>query len=218
MNPLRLVELAVIASKEIDSQCTISSPASCRWQTGPRTDPERLITFLTSLSTRLPESTSPAAHVLHIASRARARLLFGDTDGTRTDLDDAQRTLDGLGTVEPRVNAAYYGVRADLHKARAEYGPYYRHALLYLACVTLADLPADERRVRAHDLALAALLGDSIYNFGELLVHPILGELAAAPEHVWLRDLLLAFNEGSIGKFEALAPRFPAEVRAPGPT
>jgi hypothetical protein len=33
----------------------------------------------------------------------------------------------------------------------------------------LADLSAEELVARAHDLALAALLGDSIYNFGELV-------------------------------------------------
>jgi 26S proteasome regulatory subunit N9 len=182
--------------------------------THARTDPETLLKFLTALSERVPEATSPGAHVLLLASRARARLLFGDTDGARTDLDDAARALDALGSAPPAVNAAYYGVRADLHKARAEYGPYYRAALLFLACVALSELPADERAMRAHDLALAALLGDSIYNFGELLVHPVLGEL----REPWLRDLLLAFNEGAIGKFEALAPRFPAEVpRTHGP-
>jgi 26S proteasome regulatory subunit N9 len=69
-----------------------------------------------------------------------------------------------------------------------------------------------ERALRAHDLGVAALLGDSIYNFGELLMHPILDALDGSA-HEWLKKLLLTFNEGSIGKFEALAPLFPKEVR-----
>lgn len=42
------------------------------------------------------------------------------------------------------------------------------------------------------------------------LMHPILDSLTAT-QHEWLKRLLFTFNEGSIGKFEALAPLFPKE-------
>jgi 26S proteasome regulatory subunit N9 len=85
-----------------------------------------------------------------------------------------------------------------------------------------------DRVERAYDLSISALLGDMIYNFGELvslyayfallnypltcliksqLMHPILDSLTGT-EHDWLRSLLFAFNSGDIGKFEALAPHF----------
>lgn len=70
----------------------------------------------------------------------------------------------------------------------------------------------DERLMRAHDLSVSAFLGDAIYNFGELLMHPILESLNGTT-HEWLKRLLFTFNEGNIGKFEALAPMFPREVR-----
>lgn len=90
----------------------------------------------------------------------------------------------------------------------------------------------EERLLRAHDLGISAFLGDTIYNFGELvsslhialllrarcltifpqLMHPILDALDDTP-HEWIKKLLFTFNEGSIGKFEALAPLFPKEVR-----
>jgi len=109
------------------------------------------------------------------------------------------------------VHAAYYSVSADYYKARAEYVPYYKNSLLYLACVNPEeDLSVEERATRAHDLGVSALLGETIYNFGELLIHPILGSLDGSP-HVWLKDLLFTFNEGNIGKFEALGPQFPRE-------
>ena len=48
--------------------------------------------------------------------------------------------------------------------------PYYKNSLLYLACIDPAkDLTPPERVLRAHDLGLAAFLGDAIYNFGELV-------------------------------------------------
>lgn len=55
-------------------------------------------------------------------------------------------------------------------QAKAEYAPYYRNSLLYLACVDPAtDMSTEERLVRAHDLGVSAFLGDTIYNFGELV-------------------------------------------------
>lgn len=44
-------------------------------------------------------------------------------------------------------------------------------------------------------------------------MHPILDALDGTP-HEWIKKLLFTFNEGNIGKFEALAPLFPKEVRA----
>lgn len=83
--------------------------------------------------------------------------------------------------------------------------------------------------MRAHDLAIAAFLAETIYNFGELvctvdrlclphahddplqLMHPILDALDNTPV-TWLKKLLFTFNEGNIGKFEGLSPLFPQEV------
>jgi 26S proteasome regulatory subunit N9 len=45
-------------------------------------------------------------------------------------------------------------------------------------------------------------------------MHPILDALNGTP-HDWIKKLLFTFNEGNIGKFEALAPLFPQEVGFP---
>lgn len=111
-------------------------------------------------------------------------------------MDSAWKVLDQLSGVDNAVNAAYYGLAADYYKvtslisqeiagmgvymmltmtpfdlqAKAEYAPYYRNSLLYLACVDPAtDMSPEERLVRAHDLGISAFLGDTIYNFGEVV-------------------------------------------------
>lgn len=43
------------------------------------------------------------------------------------------------------------------------------------------------------------------------MIHPILDALDAS-EQAWLKELLFIFNEGNIGKFEALGPRLGQEV------
>ncbi|EMD35192.1 hypothetical protein CERSUDRAFT_116660 [Gelatoporia subvermispora B] len=192
LNQLRLVEMGVKVAVEIDNPATH-------------------ITFLTDLLSRVNTEKAPEAHVLLLARLAHAKLLYGDLEGTKADTEKAWSILDELSGVENSVNAAYYHVAADYHKTKAEYGPYYRNSLLYLACVDPAkDLTQEDRLLRAHDLAISALLGDSIYNFGELLMHPILDALDHTA-HDWLKKLLFIFNEGNIGKFEALSPVFTHE-------
>ena len=152
------------------------------------TDPQVHLAFLTSLLSRIDTKTSKEAHVLLLASIAHAKLLYGDLEGTKSDMDAAWKILDTLEGVDNGVNAAYYNVGAyyykvgtlflvpincvlmSFFKAKAEYAPYYRNSLLYLACVDLEkDMSPEERLTRAHDLSVSALLGDTIYNFGELV-------------------------------------------------
>jgi 26S proteasome regulatory subunit N9 len=193
INQLRLAEMAVKVAREIDN-------------------PQVHLALLTSLLSRIDTATSKEAHILLLASIAHVKLLYGDLEGTKSDMDAAWKILDSLEGVDNGVNAAYYGVGADYYKAKAEYGPYYRNSLLYLACVDLEkDMSPEERLIRAHDLSISAFLGDTIYNFGELLMHPILDSLNGT-QHEWLKKLLFTFNEGNIGKFEALAPLFPKEA------
>jgi 26S proteasome regulatory subunit N9 len=89
------------------------------------------------------------------------------------------------------------------HQAKNDFAAYYKNALLYLACVDLDDLSDNERKSRAYDLSISALVSDSIYNFGELLLHPILDSLTSTPQ-AWLRDLLFAFNRGDLRAYEVL--------------
>lgn len=102
------------------------------------------------------------------------------------------------------MHAAFYRVNADYYKQKQDFAAYYRNALLYLACIDLATLSTSDRQSRAHDLSIAALVSETIYNFGELLLHPILDSLTGTP-HAWLRELLFSFNRGDLGAYDILA-------------
>ena len=90
-----------------------------------------------------------------------------------------------------------------MFQSKLDFASYYRNALLYLACIDEKDLTPAERKSRAYDLSIAALISDTIYNFGELLLHPILNALIA--DDAWLRDLLFAFNRGDLAAYDVLA-------------
>ena len=54
--------------------------------------------------------------MLLLATIARAKLIFGDIEGTKADMDAAWKVLDELSGVDSGVNAAYYSIAADYYK------------------------------------------------------------------------------------------------------
>lgn len=125
-------------------------------------------------------------------------------DEARKHLDQCEQILDTFDSVESIVHASFYRVSADYYQAKHEFASYYRTTLLYLACIDLESLPIEERQRIAYDLSVAALVSESIYNFGELLLHPILDTLKDT-QHSWLRDLIIAFNRGDLRAYDVLA-------------
>jgi len=117
------------------------------------------------------------------------------------------------GVMDARVYAAYYQAHYELAKLRGNPQEYYSSALLYLTYTPLSDLSQQAQQSLASDIGLAALLGANIYNFGELLQHPILASLEQS-EYNWLPALLRAFNNGSIADFN----RIYGEVKGKYPT
>ncbi|EME39845.1 hypothetical protein DOTSEDRAFT_74671 [Dothistroma septosporum NZE10] len=165
-------------------------------------DNERLA-FLSALATRVDKPASQDAHVYALTSVANTRLNLTRTAEVRKDLDKCEAILDTFDSVETEVHANFYRTSALYYQSQHDFAKYYRTALLYLACVELKDQPESERHRIAYDLSIAALVSENIYNFGELLLHPILDSLNKT-EHSWLRDLLFAFNRGDLQAYNIL--------------
>ncbi|KAM5443352.1 26S proteasome regulatory subunit [Microsporum ferrugineum] len=185
INQLKFVTLGLMAS----TQCS---------------DDQERLSFLASLANKVDKPESKDAHVYAIADVASVKLRLKDFEGARKDLDASQAVLDMFDSVENVVHAAFYKVNADYYHAKLEFASYYKNALLYLACIDLQSLAPEHRVARAYDLSVAALVSDTIYNFGELLLHPVLDELKDTP-HAWLRELLMAFNRGDLSAYDVLA-------------
>lgn len=81
-----------------------------------RSDPSDYIGFLTDIVSRIDKDKSQEAYVLLLATIARAKLIFGDIEGTKADMDAAWKVLDELSGVDSAVNAAYYSIAADYYK------------------------------------------------------------------------------------------------------
>uniref|UniRef100_A0A060T8F6 ARAD1D03234p n=1 Tax=Blastobotrys adeninivorans TaxID=409370 RepID=A0A060T8F6_BLAAD len=186
INQLSLVRFALAAS----NQCSDTTEA---------------LGFLESIATKVEgKKDSADAHVFSQIEIARVKLKLNKLDDARDLLQQSQKALDALDSVDPVINASFYSVASEYYKAKADFSSYYRNALLYLACIKLEELSTVQQQQLAYDLAVAALLGDKIYNFGELLLHPILESLKGT-EYSWLYDILFALNAGDVEAFEGLS-------------
>ncbi|KXJ90645.1 hypothetical protein Micbo1qcDRAFT_135870 [Microdochium bolleyi] len=184
INQLKLVDLGLKAA----TQC--------------KDDRERLA-FLSDLAKKVDNENTQDAFVYATVAAAKVKLQLRDPEAVRKDLDSAEKILDTFDSVETKVHAAFYETNASYYQAKADFASFYKNALLYLACIELSSLTPEERKARAYDLGIAALVSDSIYNFGELLQHPILADLTG--DISWLRDLLLAFNRGDLAAYDMLS-------------
>jgi 26S proteasome regulatory subunit N9 len=105
--------------------------------------------------------------------------------------------------MDARVYAHYYQALFEYSKVKGNPQDYYTNSLLYLTYTPLNAIPEGQRSSLASEIGLAALLGKNIYNFGELLQHPILQSLENT-EYKWLPPLLRTFNSGNIPEFNRI--------------
>lgn len=142
-------------------------------------------------------------------------LIYVDLQIARYDLilkkiDEAQQILKQLekakfqelnNDLNPRINAAYYLAKCELYKLQENYNEFYKNGLLYLSSTT--SLNDKEEKVKlCYELCIAALLGDSVYNFGELILHDILKVIATPDlQYNWLYHLVQNLNSGNLQEF-----------------
>ncbi|EDV94979.1 26S proteasome non-ATPase regulatory subunit 13 [Drosophila grimshawi] len=126
---------------------------------------------------------------------------LNDLNATKKIIEELRDVLEEAGNVTP-VHGKYYMLASQYYRRVGKHSEYYRCGLQFLGC-SLDDYPRDQWAQQAFFLGLAALLGDGVYNIGELLAHPILESLQNT-ENEWLVELLKAFNMGDINKFNAM--------------
>ncbi|KAL6782861.1 RPN9 [Auxenochlorella protothecoides x Auxenochlorella symbiontica] len=197
INLLKLAVFAVAASKQIKN-------------------PDEGVAFLQDVITglenlKLAAAVQPILYLkMHVAQYDQAA---GRWEEANKALEAGEKQLQGLQEVDPSVSAAVHYVAMSHHKAQQQYGDFYKAALLYLAHVRQETLPADTRLALAVDVSLAALLGKTVYSFGELLLHPIV-EVLQNSAFAWLYELLVAFNNGDIHGYDSLCVTHAAKLNA----
>lgn len=90
-----------------------------------------------------------------------------DLDATKKIIEDLKEVLEESGNVTP-VHGKYFLLASNYYRRVGQHSDYYRCGLQFLGC-SLDEYPKEEWPQQAFFLGLAALLGDGIYNIGELV-------------------------------------------------
>lgn len=93
------------------------------------------------------------------------------------------------GIMEAECHSALYRASMEYFKAKGVASEYYKNAVLYLTYTPLHTIEAKQQESLAAELSLAALVGEEIYNFGELLQQPVVNVLQGT-QFEWIVLLL----------------------------
>ncbi|ESO09500.1 hypothetical protein HELRODRAFT_156472 [Helobdella robusta] len=183
INPLALMEIVIGVVKQMK-------------------DFQEALKFLEKIKENI--KSSEEALILCLTAIGNIYLQLNNLDETKKIIKEADKKVNDLDGVTP-VHQRFYELSSSYYKLTVDYASYYRDSLRYLGCVDIKDIPNHELLDRAFSLCLAAILGKNVYNFGELLAHPVLNCLQNTNQK-WLMDLLYAFNSGDLNKFYELQP------------
>uniref|UniRef100_A0A7S2V5A0 PCI domain-containing protein n=1 Tax=Fibrocapsa japonica TaxID=94617 RepID=A0A7S2V5A0_9STRA len=139
-----------------------------------------------------------------------------DLAGARALVESGREVLEGIVAAEDTVvHCTYFRAAAEYYQAVGPPEEFYKSGLMFLAYTPEGALEVDQARGLALALTLAALTGDGIFNFGEVLATPILKALEGT-EDAWLGEMLKVFHRGDVDAFTKLVdehrPAFDAQV------
>ncbi|XP_022906433.1 26S proteasome non-ATPase regulatory subunit 13 [Onthophagus taurus] len=186
INPLSLVEISAFIVEQFK-------------------DKKEAVAFLEKLQIKVKANSDAESLCKVLAGQIYLEKL-NDLDATKKIIEEVEITLDNADGVTA-VHGRYYLLASQYYRILGDHAQYYRTALRYLGCIELDTLTVEIQQQHAFYLGLAALLGEGVYNLGELLAHAVL-ETLKRTENAWLVDLLYAFNSGNINKFEAMRPQW----------
>lgn len=129
----------------------------------------------------------------------------------KEQLDQAAEFLEGSSGIDNRVQASYYRAQSAYYKVKGPAADFYKKSLLLLAYSPLSQMRKEEAITISFDLGIAALVGEGLYNFGELLEHPVVTVLEET-QFAWLAHFIRAFNAGNIAEYEALVATYHTQL------
>lgn len=125
---------------------------------------------------------------------------MGELEEAKSALESGRTLLDGMADSGAVAFSRYYRAASEYHKLAGPPEKYYHDSLMLISYTPISELSEAERFALATDICLAALTGDGIYNFGEVISTPILAQLDGT-DNAWLKQLIEVFDRGDIEGF-----------------
>jgi len=186
MNPLSLVQIAMVVLERFEKA-------------------EDGLAFLEKVGDKVKENDEAAALVKIMIGKIKLHK-YDQRRETQDLIEEVEKMLSEIDGVSA-VHSHFYLLASDLYRIEGKHSDFYRSSLRFLGCTDYEEMSKEEQAKHAFFLALAALLGEGVYNFGELLAHKILESLQGT-DNAWLTELLFAFNSGDVAKFRQLKPKW----------
>lgn len=198
LNQLRLAQIMVtVAKRYSELAAAIEFLTKCL---------ERIRTREAAKSKATMTADIPQARVFCECELASLQLRTGFAQSIKSVIESSGQFLDNTIGVESIVYSSHYRLQLEFAKAGTDAEGFYKNSLLYLAYTPLDTIPQSDQGSLAFDLCLAALVGETIYNFGDLLTHKILGSIG--DDKVWIVHILKAFSAGNIERYEKLVVEY----------
>jgi len=160
------------------------------------------------------------AATLFVESKlALLKLKLLESKGLPVDMDELKHQLQRNALLLQEMNfsedaaivhSAHYLCSMTYRKAVGPPEAFYKEAVSYLN-YTAMELIEDPYQL-AVDLSLAALTGDGVFNFGQVVTTPILSVLQNTP-HAWLVELMHASAKGDVVEFQKLLQQHAAVIQ-----
>lgn len=208
--------LAMIASKVADSLALQDNTAACTiLETLLKTKKERLETSGTLYAkSKLVLLKLKKVETLG-ADVSESHLLLQDIS---TALQDGAKVLkqldsDTSANGDTSIHSAYYEASKAYRKLVGPPELFFREGMSFLNYTPLNSLSHNELFILATDLSLAALTGDGVFNFGEVVNDtPILSYLNNS-ENAWLMGLMKSMAAGNVSDFQNISESNSSEIQ-----
>lgn len=107
------------------------------------------------------------------------------------------QSLEGSGA-ETIIYSRFHKVSAELYKRIGPADAYYSSCLQFLAYTPHTSLTVDDQLDLSINMSIAALVGENMFNFGEVLAEPVIDILKTSEKYIWIYELLSALSSGDV--------------------
>jgi len=198
INPLKYVKIMLVIASNL-----------ARNGEGVRADE-----FLQKILSGINKDHEREAYTLIQSEIALLKLnVLKQLDESKNLSDLVAQTLESSTGFDASIYSSHYRFLSCYYKVKVSATDFYKNTLLYLVYTPLDQIPIDDQRAIAFDLAVTALVSPDIHNFGELLAHPILNSLKETDQQ-WLVEFLFTFNGGDIDKFNIYLVKFQNQINS----
>mmetsp|Transcript_84 Transcript_84/g.112 ORF Transcript_84/g.112 Transcript_84/m.112 type:complete len:407 (+) Transcript_84:106-1326(+) len=115
-----------------------------------------------------------------------------------------------VDTSTTMVHSAHYECAMKYRKAVGPPEAFFQEALAYLNYTPMDQMESPHNF--AMDLSLAALTGDRVFHFGQVVMTPILTSLKGTPES-WLMEFMHTMAKGDVVAFNQLSEKYAPEIQ-----